>query len=77
VTAREVDTEVKRIADECYADAIRLLTEHRTQLDNLTKAVLKDDSLNEEQILAATGIQRPAVAADEISAPISAMRFDQ
>jgi cell division protease FtsH len=77
VTAREVDLEVKRIADECYAEAIRLLTEHRTQLDNLTKAVLKDDSLNEEQILAATGIQRPAVAAEDRTEPISAMRFDQ
>jgi cell division protease FtsH len=77
VTAREVDTEVKRIADECYAEAIRLLTEHRTQLDNLTRAVLKDDSLNEEQILAATGIERPPVAADERAEPISAMRFDQ
>ncbi|MDQ2943620.1 MAG: ATP-dependent zinc metalloprotease FtsH, partial [Candidatus Dormibacteraeota bacterium] len=58
VTAREVDTEVKRIADECFAEAMRLLVDHRTQLDNLTRAVLKDDSLNEEQILAVTGIQR-------------------
>jgi len=62
-TAREVDTEVKRIADECFAEAMRLLTEHRTQLDDLTRAVLKEDSLDEEQILAVTGIQRaPSVA---------------
>jgi cell division protease FtsH len=61
-TASEVDMEVKRIADECFADAMRLLTEHRSQLDSLARAVLKDDSLDEEQILAATGIQRQTPA---------------
>ena len=61
-TAREVDTEVKRIADECFAEAIRLLTEHRPQLDALAQALLRDDSLNEDQILSVTGI-RTGVAA--------------
>jgi cell division protease FtsH len=56
-TAREVDTEVKRIADESFETATRLLTEHRPQLEALTKALLKDDSLNEEQILSVTGMQ--------------------
>src|SRR5712692_924589 len=46
-TAREVDTEVKRIADECYSEAIRLLTEHRDQLEALVQALLKEDSLGE------------------------------
>src|SRR4030081_1242015 len=59
-TAREVDTEVKRIADECFATATQLLTDHRPQLEALTQALLKDDSLNEEQILAATGLQMAA-----------------
>ena len=59
-TAREVDTEVKRIADECFAEAIRLLTEHRSQLEALTQALLKDDSLGEEQILSVTGLQPSA-----------------
>jgi cell division protease FtsH len=77
-TAREVDMEVKRIADECFADAVRLLTEHRAQLDSLAQAVLKDDSLDEEQILAATGIQRQTPAgggengATEAAASVSA-----
>src|ERR1700682_1376322 len=56
-TAREVDTEVKRIADECFAEAIRLLTEHRSKLEDLTRALLKDDSLGEEQILSVTGLK--------------------
>jgi len=56
-TARDVDTEVKRIADECLAEATRLLTEHRPQLVALTQALLKDDSLDEEEILSVTGLQ--------------------
>src|SRR6266849_3492849 len=60
--AREVDTEVKRIADECFAEAMRLLTEHHSQLDDLSRALLKDDSLGEEQILSVTGIGRVAPA---------------
>jgi cell division protease FtsH len=56
-TAREVDTEVKRIADECFAEAMRLLAEHRDKLEALVQALLKEDSLGEEQILAVTGLQ--------------------
>jgi cell division protease FtsH len=63
-TAREVDTEVKRIADECFADAVRLLTEHRAQLEALTQALLKEDSLGEEQILSVTGLQAAAPRSD-------------
>ncbi len=66
-TAREVDTEVKRIADECFAEAIRLLTEHRAQLEALTQALLKEDSLGEEQILSVTGLQAAPSRSDRES----------
>jgi len=66
-TAREADTEVKRIADECFAEALRLLTEHRAQLEALTQALLKEDSLGEEQILAVTGLQAAAPRSDRES----------
>ncbi len=66
-TAREVDTEVKRIADECFAEALRLLTEHRDQLEALTQALLKEDSLGEEQILSVTGLQAAAPRSDRES----------
>ncbi len=66
-TAREVDTEVKRIADECFAEAMRLLTEHRAQLEALTQALLKEDSLGEEQILSVTGLQAAAPQSDRES----------
>ena len=57
-TAREVDTEVKRIADECFVEAMRLLTEERPKLEALTKALLKDDTLDEDEILEVTGLKR-------------------
>jgi cell division protease FtsH len=63
-TAREVDTEVKRIADESFTEATRLLTEHRPQLETLAQALLKDDTLDEDQILKVTGLQRPVPAND-------------
>jgi cell division protease FtsH len=55
-TAREVDTEIKRIADECLAEAMRLLTDNRSRLEALTRALLVEDSLGEEKILAVTGL---------------------
>jgi cell division protease FtsH len=59
-TAKLIDDEVKRIADECFEDARRLLKEHRNQLDDLAKALLEHDSLDEKEILAVTGLTPPA-----------------
>ncbi len=56
-TAREVDAEVKRIAEECFADASRLLASNRERLDALAAALLKEDSLDEAQVLEVTGLQ--------------------
>jgi cell division protease FtsH len=57
-TARDVDSEVKRIAEECFDEAMRLLRENRSKLDALAAALLKEDSLDEAQVLAAAGIHR-------------------
>jgi cell division protease FtsH len=56
-TAKLIDDEVKRIVDECFDTATRLLTEHRAQLDSLAKALIARDSLNEEEILQVAGLQ--------------------
>jgi len=71
-TAQLIDDEVRRIAEECLADAERLLTEHRPQLDALAHALLKNDSLDEGEILQVTGI-KPAAAA-EAAPPAAAVR---
>ena len=43
-----------------FCRAMRLLTEHRNQLEALVQALLKEDSLGEEQILAVTGLKAAA-----------------
>jgi cell division protease FtsH len=62
-TAALIDSEMKRIVEECLADAMRLLREHRPQLDSLARALLKDESLGEEEILRVTGIAPQSHAA--------------
>ena len=55
-----VDEEVRRITDECYADARRLLRENRDKLDAIVVQLLAHESLDEPEIYAAAGIARPA-----------------
>jgi cell division protease FtsH len=68
-TAREIDLEIKRIADECFAEAVRLLTENRARLESLARALLAEDSLGEDQILSVTGLKRAQIASAEAAAP--------
>jgi cell division protease FtsH len=62
-TGQLIDDEIRRLAEECLADAEKLLTEHRSQLEALAKALLKSDSLDEPEILEVTGIRARPVAA--------------
>lgn len=55
-TARHVDAATRRIIDESYATALELLTHNRHRLDALTDALLREESLNLPQMLAATGL---------------------
>ena len=61
-TAQVIDDEMRRIADECQAIAEKLLTEHRSRLDKLAKALLEHDSLDEGQIIEVTGVKPSALA---------------
>ncbi len=65
-----VDEEVRRITDECYAEARRLLTENREKLDAIVTQLLVHESLNEPEIYAAADIARPAVT--PLPAPVPA-----
>jgi cell division protease FtsH len=56
-TGQAVDEEVRRIASECMDSACQLLTEHRAQLDALAQALIRNDSLNEEEIREVTGLK--------------------
>ena len=55
-TAQLVDSEVRRIIDECIENGKRLLTEHRKQLDDLVAALLVEDTLDQARILEVTGL---------------------
>ena len=57
-TAQAIDDEVLRIIGECHDEARRLLKEHRPQLDALARALLENETLNEEEILKVTGLKR-------------------
>jgi cell division protease FtsH len=58
-----VDEEVRRITDECYAEALRVLTENRNRLDRIVEQLLIKETLEESEVYDAAGIERPAVAA--------------
>lgn len=60
-TARIIDEEVMRIINECHDTALRLLKEHRAQLDALVDALLEHETLGEQEILDVTGLPRSPV----------------
>lgn len=57
-TLGAVDEEMRRIADECYDHACRLLTEHRPELDALATALLEREALEEDEAHRVAGIPR-------------------
>ncbi|HPK71873.1 MAG TPA: hypothetical protein PLN93_08025, partial [Vicinamibacterales bacterium] len=57
-----VDEEIRRITDECYAEARRLLRENRGKLDAIVARLLERESLDEPEIYDAAGIARPSSA---------------
>jgi cell division protease FtsH len=56
-----VDEEVRRITDECYTEARRLVRENRQKLDAIVAQLLLHESLDEPDIYGAAGIPRPPV----------------
>ncbi len=64
-----VDEEVRRITDECYAEARRLLRQHRNKLDAIVVQLLAHESLDEAEIYAAAGISRPPATATPAPVP--------
>src|SRR6185503_6304719 len=57
-TAALIDAEVRRIRQAHYDEAVRLLGEHRRELDALAEALLEHETLEDEEILAVTGLRR-------------------
>ncbi|MFH8772874.1 ATP-dependent zinc metalloprotease FtsH [Streptomyces sp. NPDC017958] len=53
-----IDTEMRRIVDECYEEACRKLRDHRGQLDALARALLENETLEEADAYRIAGIAR-------------------
>jgi cell division protease FtsH len=62
-TKQLVDEEVRRIVDECYAEAVATLREHRGRLDRLAHTLLQRETLDEEEAYTAVGIRRETAPA--------------
>jgi cell division protease FtsH len=68
-TAKAIDAEVIKIIGESHAEAKRLLSVHRKQLDALADALMNRETLDEQEILKATGLP-PAPALDTGQLPV-------
>jgi cell division protease FtsH len=49
-TAQAIDSEIKRIIDEAYATAVRVVTDRREHLDGIAKALLEFETLSGDDI---------------------------
>jgi cell division protease FtsH len=68
-----VDSEVRRLIDECYGDALTLLTAHSDKLDALAAALLEHETLDEADAYAAAGVRSTAGGGIDITdnAPVA------
>jgi cell division protease FtsH len=67
-TAAAVDAEVHRIISESHEEALRLLRQHRRELDALATALLDRETVDEEEILSVTGLPAaPALNMEKLS----------
>jgi cell division protease FtsH len=74
MTAELIDTEVQRILQEGYQDALRLIREHRDSLDALARALLEHETLDEQEIIRVTGI-RPVPRSPDLPLPMPVAAF--
>jgi|HigsolmetaAR201D_1030396.scaffolds.fasta_scaffold04324_4 cell division protease FtsH len=65
-TAQIIDLAVKRIIDESYQKALDLLSSNRDRLEALTRALLREDSLNEAEMRKAANLP----AREEVAASV-------
>jgi len=59
-TRELVDSEARRIVDECYDRAVQLLRDNRDRLDRLAQALLRHETLDAEAAYEAAGVPRTA-----------------
>jgi cell division protease FtsH len=70
-TLNLVDDEVRRIIDECHVRAVDQLRDHRGQLEAIATSLLEHETLDEAQVYAAAGIERPVADPEQRIRPKS------
>jgi len=73
-TRQLVDSEVRRVVEECYAEALGMLREHRDKLEALARALLEQETLDEADAYRIAGIERRPAPAEPAEAEGSAVR---
>jgi cell division protease FtsH len=66
-TRELVDTETRRIIEECYQQALETLRGNRDRLDRLAHALLQKETLDEDEAYAAAGVSRDTAPAMPVS----------
>ena len=64
-TARMIDEEIRRMADEAYTDARRMVEDHWTQIVAVSEALLRLETLQREEVerlMRGETVERPTVA---------------
>jgi cell division protease FtsH len=70
-TRNLVESETRRIVDECYARALEKLGENRARLDRLAAALLEHETLDELDAYRVAGLERPHDGARKLPATVS------
>jgi cell division protease FtsH len=73
-TKELVDTEARRIMEECYAQALAALQGSRDRLDRLAHTLLDKETLEEDEAYAAAGIDRNTIPAAPALAETEAIK---
>ncbi len=74
-TAEKIDAEIRRVVDEAYQTASRILTEHREELDKLSLLLIEQETIDREEFEAILAGEDPVAvfkARDEARARKSA-----
>jgi cell division protease FtsH len=61
-TKELVDAEVRRLIEDCYADAVSTLRANRDRLDRLAHTLVERETLDEDEAYAAAGVSRDTAA---------------
>ncbi len=67
--AAQIDREVKRLLAECYAKAVKLLEDHRKEMDHVVNALLAEDTLSRKEFVALMNGEKLPAGGDDQGKP--------